>query len=105
MMTYQIAAKAASNKEYISSTSVDYLMYSGYVTLAAHWLKMEAVALTKLSSGGEEEPGFYQAKVDTSAFVFDRLLPRTRTHKAVMLSPVDSVMAMKAEHFSFDHAQ
>jgi len=105
LMTYRIAAKAASSKEWISSTSVDYLMYSGYVTLAAHWLKMEAVALDKLKTGGNEEADFYEAKVQTSAFVFDRLLPRTRSHKAVMFSPVESIMSLKEENFAFDHAR
>ena len=63
MMTYLIGYEAKSNKEWISSTSVDYLMYSGYVTLAAHWLQMEAVAQQKLKEGGTEEPEFYQVQV------------------------------------------
>jgi len=106
LATYRIAAKASSSREWISSASVDYLMYSGYVTLAAHWLRMEAKATAKLSAGeGPEEAAFYRAKVDTAAFVFDRLLPRTRSHHAVMLSPVASTMAMDADDFSFDHAR
>jgi len=106
MATYRIAMKASSSKEWISSTSVDYLMYSGYVTLAAHWLKMEATAQEKLAAGSVgEEPGFYEAKIATSAFVFDRMLPRTRSHMTVMMSPVSSVMDMQVENFSFDHAR
>jgi len=105
MLTYRIAARAASNKEWISSTSVDYLMYSGYVTLASHWLRMEHTAVEALNGSGEEEAGFYTAKQQMSSFVFDRLLPRTRTHKAVLLSPVQSVMAMEVENFSFDHSR
>jgi len=81
-------------------------MYSGYVTLASHWLRMEATAVKALQSGtGEEEAGFYKAKVQTSKYVFDRLLPRTRSHKSVLLSPVDSVMAMDVDNFSFDHGK
>ena len=41
MLTYRIAMRAKNDKEWISSTSVDYLMFGGYVTLAEHWLKME----------------------------------------------------------------
>ena len=79
---------------------------SGYVTLAAHWLRMEALASAKLAAGdGAEEPAFYNAKVKTAAFVFDRLLPRTRSHMAVMLSPASSTMSLAAEDFSFDHAR
>ena len=38
-------------------------MYSGYVTLAAHWLQMEVVAQEKLKAGGNEEAEFYQVRV------------------------------------------
>ena len=102
----RIASRATSDKEWVSSTSVDYLMYSGYVTLAAHWLRMEASASAALAAGSDlEEADFYRAKVQTSAFVFDRLLPRTRAHKAAMLSPVESLTAMHPDNFSFDHAR
>jgi alkylation response protein AidB-like acyl-CoA dehydrogenase len=102
IMTYQIAARAASNKEYISSTSVDYLMFGGYVTLASHWLRMEVAAVEALAKGGNETDDFYLAKVQTSAFVFDRMLPRTRGHKASMLAPVSSISGLHPDHFSFD---
>merc|ERR1712196_260212 len=81
-LTYRTAARAASNKEWISSTSVDYLMFSGYVTLASHWLKMESAAVNALASGAvDEESAFYTAKIQTSEFVFERLLPRTRAER------------------------
>ncbi len=105
MLTYRIGARAMGDAEWVSSASVDYLMYGGYVTLAAHWLRMEAAAAAAAAKGGGEEAGFYDAKRQTSAFVFDRLLPRTSAHKAAMLSPLRSVMGMPADDFSFDHAR
>jgi len=106
LMTYRVAYQASSNKEWISQASVDYLMYGGYVTLAAHWLKMEAAAVSKLASGGgEEEDAFYQAKIHTSAYVFDRLLTRCSSHKQAMFAPIDSVMTLPNNDFSFDHAR
>jgi len=106
LMTYQVAYKASSNKEWISQASVDYLMYGGYVTLAAHWLKMEATAVSKLASGdGEEEDAFYNAKIHTSSYVFDRLLTRSTSHKRAMFAPLESVMALPNNDFSFDHAR
>jgi len=105
-LTYRIAAKAASNKEWISSTSVDYLMFSGYVTLASHWLKMEEAAVDALKGGKEgEDKDFYKAKIHTSAFVFERMLTRTRSHKAGILASVSSLMDMDAQNFSFDHSR
>jgi len=104
--TYRVAAKAASDKEWISSSSVDYLMFSGYVTLASHWLRMEAAAVDALARNStDEEKAFYEAKAQTSEFVFERLLPRTRTHKACMLAPVNSLMGLSADNFSFDHSR
>merc|ERR1719240_999037 len=54
-LTYRIGARAASNKEWISSTSVDYLMFGGYVTLASHWLRMEQAAVEAVASGSTDE--------------------------------------------------
>lgn len=106
LMTYRIAARAASDKEWISSTSVDYLMFGGYVSLASHWLKMEAAAVNALAAGStDEDTEFYQAKVATSAYVFERLLPRTRAHKAGINASVSSLMDLQANSFSFDHAR
>ena len=45
----------------------------------------------------------HTAKIQTSAFVFDHLLPRTKSHRATMFTPIDSVMGLKTEHFSFDY--
>eukprot|EP00124_Ichthyophonus_hoferi_P000840 Ihof_evm10s35 gene=Ihof_evmTU10s35 len=39
MMTWRIAMSAAKNKDWIGSTSVDYLMYSGYVTMGYFWMR------------------------------------------------------------------
>ena len=66
---------------------------------------MEQAAVNSLAKGGDEEPDFYNAKVQTSAYVFDRLLARTRSHKAGMLADLGSVMAMPAANFSVDHSR
>lgn len=107
-LTYRIAAKAGTeSKEIIGSASVDYLMYSGYVTLAAHWLKMETAAAKALANPNEasEEADFYKAKIQTSAYVFDRLLPRCGAHKDIMLAPVSSSTDLAPDSFSFDHSR
>ena len=109
-LTVRIALRARSNRDAVTASSVDYLMFSGYVSLAAHWLRMEVAASEALAKGGGvdehgEEEGFYRAKVQTSAFVFDHLLTRTRGHQAAMLAPVDAIMAMDVADFSFDHAR
>ena len=54
-MTFLIGYEAKSNREWISSTPVDYLMYSGYMTLAAHWLEMEVSEGIRGRRGQEPE--------------------------------------------------
>jgi len=104
-LTYRIAMGARKNADVIGIASVDYLLYAGYISLAQHWLRMEEAAAKSLASGkGKLPKEFYEAKVKTSAFVFDHLLPRTSTHRAAMFTPVSSIMGMKESEFSFDHA-
>jgi alkylation response protein AidB-like acyl-CoA dehydrogenase len=107
-LTLRIAAAAGRDKEAVGAASVDYLMFAGHVSLAEQWLRMEIAAdaaLAELEAGrdAEQDEAFYRSKVDTSHFVFDKLLPRTRGLRATMLAPTSSLLAMRADHFSFDH--
>ena len=107
-LTYRIAMSARSDRDVVGIASEDYLLYGGYVTLAHHWLKMEEKAVAALEGGGSEdgeEADFLKAKISTSDFVFQNILPRTSTLKQTMLAPKESLMAMTPDQFSFDHAQ
>ena len=99
-LTMKIGMSAMKNRDEVGSASVDYLMYSGYVTMAYFWARMALVAQQNLANGTTEE-GFYTAKVQTAQFYFQRLLPRTKGHAAMMVAGADSVMAMDEENFSF----
>ena len=44
---------------------------------------------------------FYEAKVMTARFYFERILPRTRAHKKSMLSGPDNLMTMPEAMFDF----
>ena len=103
IQTYKIAGKANSNRDAIGLASQDYLMISGYINLAHHWLRMEEIASKKLASG-EGDAEFYESKVKSSEFYFENIFPRILSHKATMNAPLDSVMSMKDNQFSFDHA-
>merc|ERR1712138_253113 len=50
LLTYRLGLRAASDREAIAAASVDYLMLSGYVTLAAHWLRIEETAVRAMAS-------------------------------------------------------
>lgn len=99
-LTGIIAKKAMQNPDEVGGASVDYLMYSGYVTLSYFWARSAKVALDKLASGAGDE-AFYQAKVQTAQFYFQRMLPRAKGHAACMINGVDSMMAIDSEAFAF----
>tara|TARA_R110002073_G_scaffold200030_6_gene359152 strand:+ start:5704 stop:7491 length:1788 start_codon:yes stop_codon:yes gene_type:complete len=95
-ITAKLGEKAMSNADEVGAASVDYLMYSGYVSLAYMWARMASVALD-----GDADDAFLKAKVQTAQFYYQRLLPRTESHKLAMLNGADSVMAMPEEAFAF----
>jgi len=97
-ITADVGKKSMSNADEIGGASVDYLMFAGYVTLAYFWAKMASVAHSKLDSN---DKAFYQAKINTANFYFQRILPRAQGHAACIESGVDSMMAMASEDFSF----
>ncbi|MEM9602513.1 MAG: acyl-CoA dehydrogenase C-terminal domain-containing protein [Pseudomonadota bacterium] len=97
-LTLRVGYSARQDKDAVGAASVEYLMYSGYITLAFFWA-MSAVKAAEKLEAGEGDVDFMQAKLDTAAFYFDRLLPRTRGLKAAVLNGPDTLMAPAAEHF------
>jgi hypothetical protein len=99
-ITEIIAQKALKNPDEIGAASVDYLMYSGYLTLAYFWAKMARVAQQKLAEGSTEQ-AFYQAKITTARFYFQRILPRAVGHAACLNNGAESMMALAEDEFCF----
>ena len=97
-MTGDLGKTAANNPDELGAAAVDYLMYSGYVTVGYFWLKMAVTAQEKLDAGTSEQD-FYQAKLTTAGFYFDRLLSRTRSLVSAIQSGSDNLMSMDEEHF------
>ena len=99
-LTMKIGMTAMKNREEVGAASVDYLMYSGYATLAFLWARMAKVAQDAIAAGTSEED-FYKAKIQTAKFYFARVLPRAKGHAAAMVAGADSMMDLDAEHFAF----
>ena len=97
-MTGDLGKTAANNPDELGAAAVDYLMYSGYVTVGYFWLKMAVTAQEKIDAG-TTEVDFYQAKLTTAGFYFDRLLSRTRSLVSAIQSGSDNLMSMDEEHF------
>ena len=99
-LTMAIGGKAMKNQDEVGAASVDYLMYSGYVTLAYFWARMAQVAWEKLENG-DGQNDFYRAKLATARFYFRRMLPRKDAHKGAIEGGLDCLMELDEEHFAF----
>ena len=67
--------------------------------MAYLWARMAVTAQQKLDAG-EGDRSFYQAKLKTARFYFERILPRTKTLEATIDSGADNLLAMDEDEFS-----
>jgi alkylation response protein AidB-like acyl-CoA dehydrogenase len=102
-LTFDIAKRSEANADEAAGAAFDYMMYSGYATVAYFWARMSKVASQKLASGGlgGTEETFYRTKLQTARFYFERLLPRTRTLAATLRAPSATLMEPADDAFSF----
>ena len=94
-LTMHIGLAALEDQEEVGAASVDFLMYSGYVTLAYFWAR---AALTAASSENKEQ-AFYQGKIKTARFYFQRILPRTRSLVETIKSGAGNLMDIAEDEF------
>lgn len=99
-VTTRIGMLAMQNRDEVGAASVDYLMYSGYITLAFMWA-MSADTAAKALAAGTSDRDFYEAKIKTAQFYFKRILPRAQGHRFCMEGGASSLMALDEDHFSF----
>jgi alkylation response protein AidB-like acyl-CoA dehydrogenase len=97
-VTMHIGLAAMNDADEVGAASVDYLMYSGYVTLAYFWARAALVASQK---GADKDADFYAAKMKTAVFYYKRILPRTRTLIETMKSGAGNLLSLDSNHFSF----
>lgn len=93
-LTLEIGRRVAQDPEEVGAASVDYLFYSGYVVLAYWWAR--SVAAADRSAHGD---AFKKAKRETARFYFQRILPRTNSHAAAILSGAGNLTAMDVDAF------
>ncbi|KNC80678.1 acyl-CoA dehydrogenase [Sphaeroforma arctica JP610] len=100
-LTTRIAIKASSDKDFVGAASVDYLMYSGYVSMGQHWLKMEEAALKALKRTDltQADKDFYSSKVDTARYYFDYVLPRSDSLATTMMTPTETFTKITNDEF------
>ena len=97
-LTARIGMQATDNPDAVGGAAVDYMYYSGYITLAYLWARMALVAQQALK-GETTETKFYQAKIKTAQFYFAKLLPRTLTYVKRIDSGLEPLMSMEVDEF------
>jgi len=91
-LTLPLANKAKENLDELGAAAVDYLFYSGYVTLAYCWARIAQTA-----AAGPEGDQYLAGKLATARFYFARILPRTKSHKAALEAGADVLMSISDE--------
>ena len=61
-LTRRLALEIKKNPNALGVAAVDYLMYAGHISLAAHWLRMEEVS-TGLRNSQVGDVQFHDAKI------------------------------------------
>ncbi|MGJ7904085.1 acyl-CoA dehydrogenase C-terminal domain-containing protein [Lysobacter sp. 1R34A] len=93
-LTMAVGKRAAANPDEVGAAAYDYLMYSGYVSLAYWWAR--SVAASEASS---QSARFKTGKRETARFYFARLLPRAQAHAIAIGASVETLTGLDAEAF------
>jgi alkylation response protein AidB-like acyl-CoA dehydrogenase len=100
LKTARLLIMASRDREIVGSASVDYLFYSGYITLAHQWALMAKAAQKKLGAAQGDEKDFFITKIQTAEFYFQYILPRAKRHGKTMFVPSKTFLKMKEEWIS-----
>ncbi|WP_372748297.1 acyl-CoA dehydrogenase C-terminal domain-containing protein, partial [Litorivivens sp.] len=98
-LTASIGERAMNGEaDAVGAAAFDYLMYIGYLTLAWCWGKAAMAAHNALANGTDDQ-AFYESKLATAEFYFERLLPRTTVHAMTIKASSDSLMKLESSAF------
>ena len=86
-----ISEKSKQNKDDVSAAANDYLKALGYVSLAYSWIKVLEVSYNEY----EANKDFYDDKISTAKFYFDKVLPRSEYHYKSAISGSTNIMNFK----------
>ena len=86
-----INEKSKEEKDDVSAAANDYLKTLGFVSLAYSWIKILKVSFNEHDSNKD----FYDDKINTAKFFFDKVLPRAEYHYKSALSGSANIMNFK----------
>ena len=80
--------KTKTDKDDVSAAANDYLKTLGYVSVAYSWIKVLEVSFKNY----DENKKFYDEKINTAKFYFDKVLPRAEQHFKSAISGSSNIM-------------
>ena len=86
-----INEKTKSDKDDVSAAANDYLKTLGFVSVAYAWIKV----LDTSFKNYDENKNFYDEKINTAKFYFDKVLPRAEQHYKSAISGSSNIMNFK----------
>ena len=89
--TSWIQKKYNTSKDDVSSACNDYLKVLGYISLGYSWLKILRISHEKLQLNRD----FFEDKINTATYYFDKILPRVQGHYIAAISGSQSIMKTK----------
>ena len=86
-----INEKVKIDKDDVSAAANDYLKTLGFVSVAYAWLKVLDVSFKEYN----DNKNFYDDKINTAKFYFDKVLPRAEQHYKSAISGSSNIMGFK----------
>jgi len=86
-----INKKTKSDKDDVSAAANDYLKTLGFVSVAYAWIKVLDISFKNY----DENKNFYDDKINTAKFYFDKVLPRAEQHYKSAISGSSNIMNFK----------
>ena len=83
--------RVKTKKDDVSAAANDYLKTLGYVSIAYAWIKVLEVSFNDYN----ENKNFYDDKIDTAKFYFEKVLPRAELHYKSAISGSSNIMNFK----------
>ena len=83
--------KSKTEKDDVSAAANDYLKTLGFVSIAYAWIKVLEVSFNNY----DENKKFYDDKINTAKFYFEKVLPRAEQHYKSAISGSSNIMNFK----------
>jgi hypothetical protein len=98
LSTGTIAEKGMRDPEEAGAAATDYLRLMGLVAIGYCFARAATIAVRRLAEG-HEDAAFYQAKLASARFFFDRILPQATTCFLAIKAGKGSMMALDEAAF------